>query len=95
MASPVVEGFAFDERNEAKIEYHGLDIALVLSVLDNRYTIRPNRKWRTASHLIIGWDRQGRCIAVPIEPTPEPGIWRPVTAWFCKPGEQALLPKRQ
>ncbi len=93
MASPIVEGFLFDDRNEAKIEYHGLDPDLVLSVLDNRFTIRPNRRWRTASHLIIGQDHQGRCVAIPVEPTPEPGIFRPVTAWFCKPSEMALLPK--
>jgi hypothetical protein len=44
--------------------------------------------------LIIGRDRQDQCIAIPIEPTHDRTIWRPVTAWFCKGHEWGWLPPR-
>jgi hypothetical protein len=45
--------------------------------------------------MMIGRDRQGQCIAIPIEPTPVRATWRPVTAWFCKPHEWGWLPRRR
>jgi hypothetical protein len=48
----------------------------VLQLLDRVHTIKRNRKQRRATHLLIGRDRQGRCIAVPIEPTPYRTEWR-------------------
>ena len=30
-------------------------------------------------------------IAAPILPTDDPYVWRPVTAWYCKPAEAAAL----
>jgi uncharacterized DUF497 family protein len=92
VSSPVVEAFAIDEENEAKFWAHGLTVEQVVQVLESAHTIKRNRKERRASHLIVGTDRQGRCIAVPIEPTHQRGVLRPVTAWPCKPHEWSWLP---
>lgn len=92
MSSPIIEGLAIDDDNESKFWVHGVTADEVLQVLDASHTIKKNRKDRRASHLIIGRDGQGRCLAVPVEPTRERTIWRPVTAWPCKPHEAAWLP---
>jgi hypothetical protein len=92
LSSLVVESFWFDDDNEDKLWSHSLTPTQVLQVLDSPHTIKRNRKERRASHLIVGRDHQGRCIAIPVEPTHERGLWRPVTAWFCKEHEEAWLP---
>jgi hypothetical protein len=50
-----------------------------------------NRKGRRAPYLVIGEDHGGACIAIPIEPTYDEAIWRPVTAWPCKAHERSRL----
>jgi hypothetical protein len=60
-------------------------------VLDRSWTVIRNRKERAASHILLGTDDQGRCLAIPIVPTDDPYIWRPITAWYCKPSELARL----
>lgn len=92
MSRPYVEDFAFDEENEDEMAEHGTSPVQVLQVLDAPYQIRKNRRERRAPLLIIGRDRQDQCIAIPIEPTRDPVIWRPVTAWFCKAHEWGWLP---
>jgi len=92
VSSPVVETFLIDEENEDKFWRHGLTAIDVLDVLDEPHRIKRNRKARRASHLVIGRDRQDRCIAIPIEPTHDRTMWRPITAWLCKGHEAAWLP---
>lgn len=93
MSSPVIEGFYIDEENEDKFWQHGLSVVHVLQVLDKPRRLKRNRNERRASHLVIGQDRHGRCIAIPIEPTHEREVWSPVTAWLCKAHEEAWLPR--
>jgi hypothetical protein len=50
-----------------------------------------NRRSGSADYLFIGRDRSGRCIASPIIETDEPGVWRPISAWRCKPAEERRL----
>ena len=88
----VVEEFLIDDDNAEKFWRHGLSVEHVLQVLESRWRAKRNRKERRASQIIIGRDRSGQCIAIPIEPTFESGVWRPVTAWFCKPSERSWLP---
>jgi hypothetical protein len=90
-----VAGFAIDDLNQEKFWYHGLTDTQVLEVLDNRWTIVPNRSGRAADYLIIGQDHAGQCIAIPVVRTADPLIWRPVTAWPCKDSERARLPVRR
>ena len=94
MSSPVIEGFLFDDVNEAKIASHGLSARQVLQVLDNVHTVVPNRKRRRARYLVVGRDNGGSCVAIPVEPTHALYIWRPITAWPRKDRERTLLGKR-
>ena len=90
MADEILE-FLIDEDNEAKFTEHGLTSRQIVQVLDRTHLIVKNRRRRRASHMIIGRDHGGACVAVPIEPTHETTIWRPVTAWPCKASEHARL----
>lgn len=91
MSSIVIEDFLFDETNEEKFAEHGLTDKSVIQVLENPVVVVRNRRNRRAAYLVIGRDFGGQCIAVPIEPTHEPTLWRPVTAWRCKQGEETRL----
>lgn len=74
---------------------HRIAVELVFSVLDGDYLVRPNHpNDRVATHLLIGWDQRGQCIAVPIIESDVPGSWRVVTAWPCKPRELNELRRR-
>jgi hypothetical protein len=90
----VVEGFQIDEDNMEKFAAHGLSDDEVLQVLDGPHIVEQNRSGRAAPYLLIGEDYGGQCIAIPIRPTDDPEIWRPVTAWPCKPAERARLRRR-
>jgi hypothetical protein len=72
-----------------------LTVEQVRQVLDNAFTVVPNRKNRRAMYLIIGRDLSGQCITIPIESTYDPILWRPVTAWHCKANEAAWLPPQR
>ena len=86
-----IHAFLFDEENEDKLAAHGITPRQVDQLLDDEYLVVSNRKERRAAYLVIGRDWGGACIAVPIEPTRDPTIWRPVTAWPCKASEEARL----
>jgi hypothetical protein len=90
-SSPRIEAFWFDDENVEKFAAHGLTDLQVDQVLENEHVVVRNRKRRRAQYLVIGTDHGGTCIAVPIEKTPEPGVWRPVTAWRCKASERSRL----
>ena len=79
-SSPIIEDFAFDEDNEEEIAAHGITPAEIFAVLDAPYAIKKNRRGRRASHMLIGRNHQDQCLAIPIEPTRERTVWRPVTA---------------
>lgn len=91
MSTTVVDDLLIDDDNEEKFWAHGIRPEQVLQLLDGVHTIKKNRKERRATHLLVGRDRHGACIAAPIEPTHDPVIWRPVTAWYCKAHEAAWL----
>lgn len=91
MPSPTIEGLDFDDDNEEHIGRHGITPDDLWELLDNPYVIKRNRKHRSRIYLVIGRNRQGQCITMPIVATHDPFIWRPVTAWFCKQSEEAAL----
>ena len=95
MPPVTVAKFAYNERADAKMWEHGTDVDRLPEVLENRYVIVRNRGERVAEFVLIGRDNSGRCIAAPIVPTSDPIVWRPVTAWFCKRSEEALLRQRR
>lgn len=91
MARITVLDFRMTRTAESKFWTHGIDVEQVFQMLENEYVVDRNRKHRAAGRVLIGRDNHGRCIAVPILPTDDPTIWRPVTAWYCKPAEFAKL----
>ena len=95
MARVAVAEFLWDDDNEDKVAQHRLTPWQVDEVLDGVYRLDPNRTSRRAPYLLIGRDYSGQCIAVPIEPTDEPTVWRPVTAWRCKRSEWARLAQQR
>lgn len=90
---PRIEVFLIDDDNEEKIAEHGLSVRQVLQVLDNVHVVLRNRKRRRGLYLIVGSDNGGACVAIPVEPTHDATLWRPITAWHCKPHERTLLEK--
>jgi uncharacterized DUF497 family protein len=90
-ARPRIEAFLIDDDNEDKFARHSLSARAVSQVLDNEHLILPNRKRRRARYLVIGLDNGGSCIAIPVEPTRDHTVWRPITAWPCKSTELAKL----
>jgi hypothetical protein len=88
---PEIHDFLIDDANEEKFAVHGLSARRVLQVLEDEHVVLRNRKERRGLYLVIGRDRGGACIAVPIEPTHDPTLWRPITAWPCKDHERAKL----
>ena len=91
MARITVTRFRYRERAAAKMWRHGVAIRQLDDILANRHVIVRNRSQRAAPYVLIGRDDQGRCLTIPIVPTEDPFIWRPVTAWPCKPSEAAKL----
>ena len=89
LAGPYIRGFMFDDHNEAEFAAHGITVRQVDAILANRFSTRRNRRGRRGLYLVIGRDGSGNCIAAPVEPTQERGLWRPITAWYCKPSENA------
>ena len=86
-----VLGFRYDARNVGKMAVHGVSPRLLDETLEAHYVTPRNRRGRRGLYIFIGTDYEGNCIAAPIQPTDEPGIWRPVTAWYCKPWEWSRL----
>ena len=91
MASEQVTALDIGLRTLDKASFHGITEAQLQTVIMNSHVLIRNRKQRAASHILIGRDNQGRCLAVPVIPTQENGRWRVVTAWYCKPSEAARL----
>ena len=91
----LIADFLIDDDNSEKFWSHSLTEEQVRQVLDNSFTVVPNRKNRRASHLVIGRDWNGQCITIPVESTYDPIVWRPVTAWRCKASEAARLPPQR
>ena len=91
LSIPTVEAFQFDDDNTEKFAAHGLTDRQVNQLLGNEFLVVPNRKSRRGSYLLLGTDNGGACIAVPVEPTTESDLWRPITAWRCKDSERNYL----
>ena len=90
---PVIAAFLIDDDNEEKFWSHNLSVNQVIQVLDGTHLVVRNKKQRRASHMVIGTDNSGHCISIPVEPTHEDEVWRPVTAWLCGKGEATALNK--
>jgi hypothetical protein len=90
MAIAIFE-FEISEWAEDHFWRHRITRDQVYELLENRWICVGNRKGRVADYVVIGRDNSGRCIAVPVAPTEDPTIWRPISAWYCKPSEATKL----
>ena len=86
-----VLAFDHDEDTEAHCAAHGIWPEQLDELLEGHYVVIRNRRRRTGTHLLIGRDYAGRCIAVPMLRTGRRGIWRAVTAWYCRASEESRL----
>ncbi len=75
-----LEGLYFDERNEAKLAAHSVTIREAYQVLERAPRALRNHS-EGAPWVIIGPTASDRMITLPIDPTDEPGIWRPRTGY--------------
>jgi hypothetical protein len=91
MAQIDVALFQYSDATTEKFWYHGIRTEQMDAVLGNFWIVIHNRKGRAAPYVLIGRDDQGHCLAIPIAPTDDPVVWRPITAWYCKPSEVARL----
>ena len=86
-----IEEFDFTERSIEKLWRHRIEPEQLYAALAGRHVVTRNRPGRAAPYILIGRDGQGRCLAIPVVPTDDPLIWRPITAWYCKLSEIAKL----
>ena len=83
--------FQISERAASKMKDRNIVVDDLYDVIDSDYEVVPNRSGHPAPYVLIGRDRSGRCLAIPVAPTHDPYVWRPITAWKCKPRETAKL----
>lgn len=92
MTQAWVLGFKFtDHAFSALADWNILPVDLYNILRQGDYIVTRNRRGRAASHILIGYDAHGRCLAAPIAPTHDPTIWRVITAWPCKPSEASRI----
>ena len=91
MSRPTFLDFQFDEVNRDEIARHGLTDDQLLQVLDGKVAWTRNKRSGRGDYRVIGRDHGGLAITIIVERTPDPMIWRPVTAWSAEPHEEARL----
>src|SRR5262245_20697654 len=91
MARIGIADFDLSDVSIEKLWSHGISPDQLYAVLNSLWVVVRNRKSRAASHILLGIDDTEQCLAVPIVPTDDPLVWRPITAWYCKSSEVARL----
>ncbi|MBI4321833.1 MAG: hypothetical protein HY675_25345 [Chloroflexi bacterium] len=59
-------------------------------VTEGPYRLLRNKRRRRGKFKMVGPDAGGTFWTIVLEPTREPGVWRPVTGWQTEPGELSL-----
>jgi hypothetical protein len=95
MPQPTVAELFIPDPTIDKLWSHGIVPEQVHAVLARETVVVRNRSGRAAPFVLLGFDEQGRCLAIPIAPTHDRWVWRVITAWYCKAGEEARLGKRR
>ena len=81
----------FDDDNEAELAAHHITALEVLELLENRFTVRRNKKHRAGARQLIGQTNGGRVLTIMLAATHVPDRWRPVTGWDSTPPERRAL----
>jgi uncharacterized DUF497 family protein len=85
-----VEDLVIDDRNEEKFARHGVTAREVRQVVEeeNLRVFRNKKTDDNAPYILVGKTRGGRLLTVAIDPTENPGVWRPRTAWDSSESER-------
>ena len=82
-----IEGLDLDEALELHLQERGItekhivSFDEILEVFNGAPRFFENSPGRRASLVMVGPTGEGRMLCVPIEPTVQRGIWRPLTAY--------------
>ena len=76
-----------DDANRDKLHSHGVSVRQALEVVDENPRLLTNATRTGAPFLLVGPDRHGTFITLPIDPTGEYGTWRPRTGYPSKPND--------
>lgn len=79
----------FDDRNREKMHGHGISVRQALEVVDECPRLLRNDAPDGAPFLLVGPDKSGTFVTMPIDPTNEYGTWRPRTAYPSKLSDEA------
>ena len=85
---PDIETFLIDAALEAALEEYGLSAAKVVETLDGRLAWFSTDDDVRGDFYLVDIDHAGVHITMPIVPTHEPGVWRPLAAWPSTDEEQ-------
>lgn len=81
----------FDDYNEEELARHDIKPREVMEILQNRYTVRRNKKARAGNRQLIGETNGGRVLTIILAETLVAGRWRPVTGWEATEPERSAL----
>ncbi len=85
----VIELCRYQAVASQQLAAHGITVAVVDQVSNEKPRFRRNKKGRAASHQMIGPDRGGAIWVICILEMPlRAGLWRAVTGWRARGSEQ-------
>ena len=80
-AEIIVGAFQWEAAVEEHIARHGLERTDVEEARNSRPMFFENLPGRTATHVMLGRDTQGRILYVAIRFEAPPDVWKVITAW--------------
>jgi hypothetical protein len=83
---------AIDDRNREHMHANGISVAVALEVVDGEPRVIPNHVANGAQYLLVGPTSRGM-VTLPIDSTPEDGVWRPRTGYPSKDSDIARYAK--
>lgn len=90
MRNPVIKlhpsGHAIDRAIQIRVPTASFD-----EILLRRYVLRPNAPGRGGSHLLIGRNFQGDCLAIPVSSADHEGEGTAITFWRCDAAEEKAI----
>lgn len=78
-----------DDANAPEAARHGVTTREIEQVFQNEPLFFPNKRGRRSQLVMIGRTFGGRLLTVPLAETPQPGLWRPATAFDSSRSEAA------
>lgn len=81
----------FDDYNIEELAGHSIAPQEIAQILQNRFTVRRNKKNRAGNRQLIGFTDGGRILTVVLAPTHISDRWRPITGWDSTDSERGSL----